>query len=805
MPLHFNLPVRTLAEFIARSGSIDSRRAGGGADRGAKGTRAHRRLQKQGGPGYTPEQSLWLEICQGDFVYRLTGRADGVIRAGGEDGGVTVDEIKTVTALPAAGQENRWPAHWVQGRCYAYILCVQENLDACGVQITYCDITTGEVRRILRRYPRQALESEVLSLLAQVEKWAKLALHWQEKRTQSLRALTFPFGGYRGGQREMAVGVYNTIQTEDRLFCAAPTGIGKTASALFPALKAMGEGLCERVFYLTAKTPTRRAAEDTLALMGAGQGLHFRFLTLTAKGKLCFLDKRACNPQACPYADGYYDRVNDAVYALLQTQTCFTREAIEAAAQAHRLCPYELALDISLWCDGIICDYNYLFDPTVRLQRFFGDGRGTEGLLSLVKPAARDGGDATGRNMVFLIDEAHNLVERGREMYSAAVRKSDYYAVKKALPKTQKRLHKALSALNSAFVALRKQCEEESAHTLELPGPPDCLAAPIDAFTRAAEAFLEEGHGYEAEDDLLTLYFNALFYQSICEAYGPHYTTMLTREQSEVTIKLFCIDPSPLLDDCMGFGRASVLFSATLHPLGYYRRTLGGQGRFLSLESPFPPQNLGLFVANGIDTRYTGRQRSLADVAALLARMAEGRAGNYIAFFPSYSYLRQTLEVFRLRAPHIPVLEQAPGMDDAAREAFLARFAPDTTETLLAFCVMGGIFGEGVDLPGSRLIGTAIVGVGLPQIGPQPDAIRRYYDEISDDGFAFAYQYPGMNKVMQAAGRVIRTEHDRGVVLLLDSRFATPRYQELFPPHWRHWRAINTTSAASLLEGFWEG
>lgn len=779
MAIDIHLSVRALAEFMLRSGSIDSRFSG--VDRGALGTRLHRRLQKKAGHGYVAEVKLEHTQEQGGFCYHLNGRADGVITTGQ---GIVVDEIKTTAApLHLVGEDDH-PAHWAQGQIYAHILCERDGLGTAGVQLRYCNIDTEEVKTFERSYTAKELAGFVRGLLQGYEKWAELSTKARTERDAALRELAFPFAEYREGQRKMAVACYNTIKDGGRLFACAPTGIGKTVSALFPALKAMGEGYGERIFYLTAKTIARKAAEDALALMAKNQPLPLRSLTLTAKEKICFLEQRTCLPEMCPYANGYYDRLNDALYEILQTHTALPRETVQAAAEKYKLCPYELSLDLALWCDCIIGDYNYLFDPVVHLQRFFESGKGGH---------------------VFLVDEAHNLVERGREMYSARLAKGDFFALKKALPKQHTRLHKALAGINNAFIKLRKQCEAEGIKTISQTELPTELEKPVERFVAATEVFLEEHRGSEWEDELLALYFEALFYQRIAEEYGGNYQTLIHRWGSDVSVKLFCLDASAFLDKSLSLGRAAVLFSATLQPLAYYRNVLGGgeDAKLLNLQSPFAHENLGLFVAAGVSTKYADREQSLGPVAQLLAGMVAARRGNYIAYFPSYVYMQQVLDVFCEAYPDVRTHVQAGGMDEEAREEFLAAFSAEGEESMLGFCVLGGVFAEGVDLVGERLIGTAVVGVGLPQMGPQPDALRRYFDEVNGEGFAYAYQFPGMNKVLQAAGRVIRTPQDTGVVLLIDSRFATPRYKAMFPNHWSHWRSVTAKSLQEELEAFW--
>lgn len=784
MAKEIRLGIRTLAEFILCSGSIDSKFSG--LNRAIEGGRIHRILQRQGGAGYEAEVPLAITLENGGFTYVLSGRADGVIT---RPEGIIVDEIKTTVQPLEQIAEGDNPAHWAQGCCYGHILCSQRKLDKLTVQLTYCHADTMEVQRFSREYTAGELAEAVASLLTAYHRWAELSDSWAAKRDASLRGLAFPFEGYRSGQRNLAVACYNTIQNSGRLFCCAPTGTGKTISTIFPAMKAMGEGYGERIFYLTAKTVTRKAAEETLALLRKkaeekNEPLCFHSLTLTAKDKICFLEERDCRPEVCQWARGYYDKINDAMYEILQEASTLGRDELEAYARRYDICPYELSLDLALWCDCIVCDYNYLFDPVVHLQRFF-EGKGGDN--------------------IFLIDEAHNLVDRSREMYSATLCKEDFYSFKKQLPKHHKKLHKALGELNSGFVALRRRCEETTEGVFTQAALPEELEKPRQKFTQAAEEFLEKNRGSEFETDLLALYFSVLFYDKIAEQYGENYVAMVHGRGGHVEVRLLCLDPSGFLNESLEKGRASIFFSATLQPLPYYREVLGGgeEAKFLVLESPFTPDNLGLFIADGISTKYAHRSHSLPTVAAMLANMAAGRQGNYIAFFPSYSYMQQVVSVFEEEYPHIPILVQTGGMDEQAREDFLCAFKKSPANTLLGFCVMGGIFAEGVDLAGDRLIGAAIVGVGLPQIGPEPNELRRYYDEKNDSGFEFAYQFPGMNKVMQAAGRVIRSEQDRGIVLLIDSRFTSGRYRAMFPAHWAHWQRVTAEALPAALEEFW--
>lgn len=778
MPYEIRIPVRKLAEFLLQSGSLDNRF--GGMDRANEGARIHRRLQKAGGASYQAEVFFSQKTEHNGFLYWVEGRADGVI-TDGED--VMIDEIKTTAAPSSLITEDFNRAHWGQAMCYAHFYCAQQGAANITVQLTYFQVETEEIRRFQRAFSAQELEAFYLDLLGQYERWAVMQRDWTAVRDASIHALPFPFDGYRAGQRQMAVAVYRTIAAKGRLFCQAPTGVGKTVSTLFPAIKAMGEGKAERIFYLTAKTVTRKAAEDAFIRMRE-KGLRLKTITLTAKDKICFLEERECNPEACPYADGYYDRLNDALYALVHDCEAVTRQAVEDCAWEHRVCPFELSLDAALWCDAIVCDYNYLFDPVVYLKRFFGESPG---------------------EYVFLVDEAHNLVDRARDMYSASLKKSAVLEAKKLVGKGERKLFRALGAVNTELIALRKACGEADGLTQEQ--APKALLNAMNRFTTAWEAWREEHRHAQADPCLLQLYFDALFFLRIADFYDGHYVTYLAAGSREVLVKLLCLDPSALLDSAMQRGDSAVLFSATLSPLDYFTAVLGGNERTKKylLPSPFDPRRLELLVADRISTKYRDREKSLHPVAELLHAMLLGKRGNYLAYFPSYPYMNEVYRVFQEDYPEVDTLLQTAGMDEAARMAFLDRFSEDNAETLLGFCVLGGIYAEGIDLRGERLIGTAVVGVGLPQVNKEQEILREYYDKQNGKGFAFAYQYPGMNKVLQAAGRVIRGEQDRGVVLLIDSRFSTPAYRGLFPPHWERFRTVRSAAEAEqAVRAFWE-
>lgn len=777
--MHIKIAIKRLVEFVLRQGSIDSRFTS--SDRALLGSRIHRKLQKEAGKDYQSEQFLTMDIYEVDILYTLHGRADGIIR---QHNSLTIDEIKTVSTPIELIDEHYNKAHWAQGCFYGYIVCKNENLSHIDIQLTYYNIDTDEIKRITKEFTVQQLEDVVYSVLKEYRKWAQMSYEWKEARDSSLKQLQFPFSQYRHGQRQLAVAVYKSIREKDRLFACAPTGIGKTMSTVFPSLKAMGEDLTDKVFYLTAKTVTAVAANDAIGIIyDKMPDIALKTLTVTAKDKVCFLEKRKCDPISCPYAKNYFDKVNDVLYNSLQQNNVFSRELIEKIAKDHSLCPYELSLDISEWCDVIICDYNYLFDPQAKLQRFFENRKG---------------------EYTFLIDEAHNLPDRAREMYSCQIDKKSYFEAKKSLDKKEKKLIKSLNGINNMFIDYRHKFDNLEENRFVLQELPSDIEKPLRSFVKEAADYFDKHKNEEPDENLQTLYFETKFFIRILEEYNDKYVTIVSKYGDNVSIKLYCTDPSENIDRCLDTGNSAVAFSATLTPVSYYKQQIGGSGQMISVPSPFSQENLGLYVADRISTRFADREKSIAEICDMIYTVVSRKKGNYMVYFPSYSYMTDGYQKFSEKYSDIKTIIQEKDMSRQQRLDFIAEFDRANTETLVGFCVMGGIYGEGIDLTGNRLIGCIVVGVGLPQINTQLDTLMEYYDKQGENGFAYAYQYPGMNKVMQAAGRVIRTEKDRGVVLLIDSRFTTDRYIANMPRHWSHLKTVrNSIDLKEKLNSFW--
>ena len=776
------ISVRNLVEFILREGDIDNRISGSmEKDAMLQGGRMHRKIQRRMGPEYHAEYSLKMRIpCEG-YQIQLEGRADGVIireKDGKPD--VIIDEIKGIFR-DIHFLEAPVNVHLAQAKCYAYIYGEQNELDEIGVQMTYCHLDTEEVKRFRQHYSLEELKTWFDGLIEKYRKWAEFQIRWEKERDESIGKIEFPFP-YRKGQYDLAASVYRTILRKKKLFIQAPTGVGKTMSVIFPAVKAVREGLGQKIFYLTAKTITRTVAEQAFRTLKE-QGLKFKVVTLTAKEKICLCEETDCNPDACPYAKGHFDRVNDAVFDMITGGRDISRETLEEQARKYRVCPFELSLDVSVWTDAVVCDYNYVFDPNAHLKRFFSES-GDNGYL-------------------FLIDEAHNLVERGREMYSAVLYKEDILEVRRAVKQMDSRLAKRLEETNRLMLELKRECEDY--RVLESVSH---LALKLMNLLTEMERFLEEYREGEKRELVLDLYFQVRDFLNIHDILDENYVIYSELERDgRFKVKLFCVNPAANLQNYLEQGNSTIFFSATLLPIRYYKKLLSVETDDYAVyaESPFPEENRLLIIGRDVSTRYTQRgQIMYRQIAEYIAAVAEARRGNYMAFFPSYRFMEDVYEEFIRRAPGITAVVQSQFMDEKEREQFLERFEASDSAGLVGFCVMGGIFSEGIDLAADRLIGAVVVGTGLPQVCNDREIVKQYFDSRGMDGFDYSYRYPGMNKVLQSAGRVIRTENDRGIIVLLDDRFCQKRYQELFPREWKVSRICSVGDIKEEAERFWE-
>jgi len=821
--------VRNLVEFLMRSGDIDNRRMASPDVAMAEGSRIHRSIQRRMGADYQAEVPLRYVCRAGRYDIVIEGRADGVIAAAE---GFTIDEIKG-TYRDVTRMTEPEPVHLAQAKCYAFMYGQKEEMAKRGgtgqggtslalreygptirVRMTYCNLDREEIRYFHFAYTLRELEQWFLELMGQYRRWADMEFDWRENRQSSIHSLSFPFV-YREGQKELAGHVYRTICHKHKLFLEAPTGVGKTISTVFPAVKAIGEGKAERIFYLTAKTITRTVADDTFVILRK-KGLAFKTVLLTARDKICFLEEPDCNPKACPYAEGHYDRINEALYDILTKEVNYSRDTIEAYAQTYRVCPFELSLDISLFCDGIICDYNYVFDPHVYLRRFFGE-------------------NARGEHL-FLVDEAHNLVERGREMYSASLVKEEFLALKRKIKEamaggrgtkeaTYGAICRRLDGCNKELLALKRECE-----TYQVLDGIDSFAGALTKLHGVMSEYLEDHEEADVAGirrDVLDFYFSISHFLEIYELLDGNYVIYTQMEgDGSFLIRLFCVNPAVNLRACMSRAVSTILFSATLLPIQYYKRLLGGEAQDYEVyaQTAFDGRRCGLFLGGDVTTRYSRRgAQEYRRIACYIREITKNRCGNYMIFFPSHSFLREVYQVYVdtfLDEEAQECIIQEEHMSEQAREDFLNRFSTgvewdfssvikmdiqqEEERSLLGFCVMGGIFSEGIDLKRDSLIGALIVGTGIPQVCPEREILRHYFDGAGGGGFDYAYRYPGMNKVLQAAGRVIRTAEDVGVVVLLDERFESPAYRRLFPREWEDCRRVRLESVGGKVERFWD-
>lgn len=794
--------VRNLVEFILRSGDIDNRKKSKAADVQTmqEGAKIHRIIQKRMGNDYHPEVTLRHSILFDDFSISIEGRADGII----EGNPITIDEIKsTHTELDHLLKPD--PVHLAQAKCYAYIVLNsvleqgdEENVDqinmlmpygptiatdVISVRITYCNADSYEIKHFYENYTYSELRGWFYEVVSEYKKWADFELKWKGIRNDSINNLTFPFP-YREGQKELVAQVYKTVSKEERLFIEAPTGTGKTISTVYPTVRAMGEGKVSRIFYLTAKTITRTAALECFNNL-RGENLRMKTVIITARDKACMLDKPDCNPDSCPYAKGHYDRVNDAIYDLLTHEDSFSRESINEYAEKYQVCPFEMSLDMSLFSDSIICDYNYVFDPNVYLRRFFMEGLSGE--------------------YVFLIDEAHNLVDRAMEMYSAVLIKEKVMDIKRKIKPYDRRLEKALEGVNKQLLALKKECEK--INVLE------DITGFIIALMKCngqLERFLDEDEKCPDKEDVLDLYFEIRHFLNMYENMTSEDYLIYDRfdDDNNFMLKLLCTNPSRSLRKCLDKGKSAVFFSATLLPIQYYKDMLADEeDSAVYAHSVFDPKNRGIFVASDVSSKYTRRNDTeYYNIASYIDTIVRKRKGNYLVFFPSYSFMSSVYSVFAefFEDESMECLIQNSKMTEKDREDFLQRF--ETSEDyLIGFCVLGGIFSEGIDLRGDKLIGSIIVGTGLPMVNPERDLLKEKYDDEEANGFDYAYRFPGLNKVMQAAGRVIRTENDKGIIALLDERFLQSYNKRLFPREWAGYKEVSRKNIAKYIEEFWDG
>ncbi len=793
------LSVRELCSIAFKSGDIDSR-ASHRKERQNNaeiGKAVHKKLQSEAKGDYNAEYTLSNIIESGGIRFSVSARADGVFGSGTD---FTVDEIKSVKnaefSMPPRDE------YLAQLKCYAYFLCEKEGLFQINTRLIYYNIETDDVRYFEKIYPINELRLFYLGMIIKAQRWANLLIIRSRRVLPSIKNAPFPYTSLRNGQSELIKNCYSTMKRGGRLFVQAPTGIGKTVSTLYPTVKALGEEIFDKIFYLTSKASIRREAYSAAGKI-FDAGARIKTIVLAAKDQMCICQAAkeklrtsdCCNPIDCQYARGYYSRVDDAIFELLSLQNGFRPEIITQIARKYRICPYELSLDLSELCDVIICDYNYVFDPMVYLRRYFA--------LDLLSES----------NFVFLIDEAHNLADRMRNMYSATLKNSMFEKLYSILPNDETILNNALEKIIRIMRGLKKLCRDnltrdadgnETGFYISRNTVADFNIAVEDA-AKCFENWLRLNFDSEFATGVQGILLDLKKYISILEYYDERFVTYIEILRGEISAKIFCLDPSYIADVCMQRAKSSVLFSATLTPLDYFCDLLGGgkNARTIELPSPFENDNICIIAVDSLSTRYEDRDRSHKKISGCIAATISAKKGNYMVYFPSYSYMESVFKEFSKKYPQIKTIVQKSSMTSQEKDSFLAEFK-EGDDWLVGFCVLGGSFSEGIDLPGKRLIGSIIVGVGLPGISSENNIIRDYFENKREQGYDYAYTFPGMNNVLQAAGRVIRRETDNGVVVLIDDRYGTEKYKQLFPSHWEHLKyARNASSLAEIVKNFW--
>ena len=783
------ISVRNLVEFIFRSGNIDNRRtAPMDAEAMQEGSRLHRKLQRKMGSEYQPEVSLSMEVPVGESVLVLEGRADGIIT---KEEQIMIDEIKCVYQNVNFITE---PAlvHKAQVLCYAYMYMMQKDLENISIQVTYCQMETEQLKQFQEEYDKTKLTKWFWDMIGEYKKWMDFERENLRKVMESIKKIEFPYV-YRKGQHDLVVSAYRAMARHCNLYIQAPTGVGKTLSAVFPAVKAVGEGKGHKIFYLTAKTITRTVAQEAFQILRSN-GLYFPTITITAKEKMCVMEETDCNPLYCHRAKGHFDRINEAVYDCITHEEAITREVVEQYADRYDVCPYEFCLDLSNWMEGVICDYNYAFDPRVHLKRYFGE-------------------EIKG-NYVLLVDEAHNLVERAREMYSASLYKEDFLTMGKIFSDKSIKIAKALKKCNKILLEYKRECE----NYIVCEEMDDFILALLRLISYM-EKYLEENEEFEQRAEVMDFYFQIRRFSEVYEAMDESYVLYQEMERNgKFRVELFCIHPANNLAKYLEKAASTLFFSATLLPVNYYKDLFTGNlsEYAVYVESPFDVKHRALLVAGDITSKYTRRnQEEYRKVGMYLQKIISRHPGNYMVFFPSYQFMENVFQVCveEKWLSEEEIVLQGANMSELEREEFLKCFtlAPaadaDITASLesrIGFCVMGGIFSEGIDLTGESLIGTIIVGNGFPQVGTKRQIIKNYFDARGENGFDYAYLYPGMNKVMQAAGRVIRTDRDRGVIALLEERFLYGSYRQIFPKEWSDYQKVSLQNVEEKVNEFWE-
>ena len=758
------LSVHQLVDFLLRTGDIDNRVFNRSSM--SEGSRLHTSYQSKQGTNYISEYPLKQTFVVDEIEVVLQGRADGIIKKSDKD--YVIDEIKTTVIDLHEFRDTNLDWHLGQAKCYAYMFANALNLDTIGVKLTY--IRQGkESEKYIDEYLfiTKELENDVYALIEQYLEFYNVVIRLEEERDASIKTLEFPYDKYRKGQKELSKYVYGAIKNKEKLFIEAPTGIGKTMSCIFPSIKYLTEDDKSKIFYLTAKATGKENAHKALQILKE-KGLSISDIIITSKEKICFCKDKACNPDECIFAKGYYNKIKNIIKESIIRYDDFDLDTITHIANKHSVCPFELELDLSLFCDVVVCDFNYVFDPTAYMKRYF---------------------DEDSSHYQILVDEAHNLVDRSREMYSASLslnKLKDAKLGQKHIP--NRKIKNSLANLTKIFDNYGVGCKDGQTQLDDLD---DDAVKIINRFVDSYQE-VSKDNNKDISKELTNLYLDVMRFQKIFDFYSERFLLYYDKSEDDQILRLFCLDASRFLSDTMSRLNSTVMFSATLSPIQYYVDVLGGDkilSPTLSLESPFPKENLKLLIAPKISTRYKNRDKTYVDVANYISAFVSAKKGNYFIYLPSYEYLNNLMNFISL-PEDVDVYYQEKEMTEKEKNELISHFKKDNKRTVIAFAIIGGAFGEGIDLVGDSLIGVCIVGIGLPRINYESNEVIEYYKDSEINGFNYAYTYPGMNKVMQAVGRLIRSETDKGVALLIDERYCWSDYRILFKKEWEDYELV---------------
>jgi len=764
-----SLSVRELCAFVLRMGDV---KKSGSHYELINGTAVHRMIQREcllKDEQYKAEVRLSATLEFSDYILEVGGRADGVTFDGFE---YTVDEIKSVIYPLALIDEHFSRLHLAQAKCYAYMLMKSKKLDVINVKLIYYHVEENEIRTFNYSFTSSQITEFFHSLVHSYGKWALLALDMHNKRTIGVKQLRFPFKKARAGQSDLMKECYTAVTHNYSLYVNAPTGIGKTMSTLYPAVLSFNKNT-DKIFYLTAKTSTQSVAREALKLIG-GENPFIKCVTISAKGKMCIypgVKEKDYPCESCERGNGYYDRVNDAIFDIITNEWIITDETVREYAEKHKVCPFEFSLDISEWCDVMIGDYNYVFDPRAAIRRH----------------------NETGEKFVLLVDEAHNLADRAREMFSAELKKSWFAKFNNTFKDSFPQLDDVIKKIQGYIDSLVADAEEYSEYvSFDMP---EALYLCVNRFhmmlSEAMKKNREVFTGLEKEkfNELISLMLECRHFVNTALQYDKSCVRYVDEDKK---IRLYCVNPGDRIKNVVKNSGTAVFFSATLLPWEYYLTMLGYEDHDLKYEVPSPfLQDNFLIMSYGLSTKFNDRDGNLTELVRAVKAAVSVKTGNYLVFFPSFSYMEKASSIYRMMYPDSDFIMQKRKMSSAEREMYISLFKESPQKTLVGFAVMGGIFSEGIDLTGDRLTGVVIIGTGLPSPCVERSAVSTYFTENDENGFNYSFFYPGMNRVFQAMGRVIRTENDRGFALLVDERFMYDETKETFPPFWQNIKNVS--------------